>query len=149
MPIDAAALDAIARVYVAAMTSIRGRRVHRLLVRELGGYDRVFPVTMEDGASAVFAISDDGSAALCRSDGRGPSADVARWRRLSGATVTTAFDLLHDSLPIVSWTIWHPAFARLGGALTISAGDVASDDRAGFSDVLHLLSGPSRGGRGR
>jgi hypothetical protein len=31
MPIETATLDAIARTYVEPMTSIRGRRVHRLL----------------------------------------------------------------------------------------------------------------------
>jgi hypothetical protein len=34
MPIDADVLAAIAGAYVASMTSIRGRRVHRLLMRE-------------------------------------------------------------------------------------------------------------------
>lgn len=71
MPIDKATLDAIARTYVAAMTSIRGRRVHRLLMREFVRFDQVLPAVGEDGTPALLALADDGRAAICRTDGHG------------------------------------------------------------------------------
>ncbi len=136
MPIEEAVLDATARAYVAAMTSIRGRRVHRLLMRELSRFDHVLPVTAEDGAPALLALGEHGSVAVCRTDGRGGAVAVAEWARLEGATVTISYDLTRDSLPIVSWTIWHPSFARVAGALTISGADSSRTDHDRITDVL-------------
>ncbi|MEQ1501145.1 MAG: hypothetical protein ABMB14_02895, partial [Myxococcota bacterium] len=123
MAVDAARLDQLARGYAAAMTSIRGRRVHRLVVRAFATYDHVVAATAEDGSPALLALADDGRVAVCRTDGRGPTAVIAAWARLDGATVTTAYDLLRDSLPVVRWEVWHPAFARGAGALTIGPAD--------------------------
>jgi hypothetical protein len=39
------------------MTSIRSRRVQRLVLRELSGYDHVPCVTAEDGAPALRLIT--------------------------------------------------------------------------------------------
>lgn len=139
MPIDKQALEATVRAYVESMSSIRGRRVHRLLMRELSRFDHVLPVTAEDGAPALLALGEDGSVSLCRTDGRGPAAAVAEWGRLEGATVTISYDLLKDSLPIVSWTIWHPSFARVAGTLTISGADVPRPDHKRMTDVLRRL----------
>ena len=49
MPIETATLDAMVRAYVSTMTSIRGRRIHRLLMREFARFDDVLPATAEDG----------------------------------------------------------------------------------------------------
>jgi len=136
---DKDTLDAIARTYVATMTSIRGRRVHRLLMREFARFDHVLAAVAENGTAALLALADDGSAAVCRTDGRGAAADVAQWARLDGATVTTAYDLLKDSLPIVSWTVWHPGFARVAGALTVSAVDLSPTDHSRIANVLRSL----------
>jgi hypothetical protein len=136
MPIDRDTLDAIARSYSATMTSIRGRRVYRLVMRELSRFDHVLPATAEDGTPALLALGADGSAAVCRTDGRGPAAPVATWSRLGGASVTTSYDLLKDSLPVVAWTVWHPGFAALGGAVTISAADVSPADRGRVATAL-------------
>lgn len=139
MPIDKQVLDATARAYVDTMTSIRGRRVHRLLMRELSRFDHVLKVTAEDGAPALLALGEDGSVSVCRTDGRGPAVAVAEWGRLEGATVTMSYDLLKDSLPIVSWTIWHPSFARVAGALTISGADLARTDHNRITGVLRKV----------
>src|SRR6476660_8930962 len=101
MPIEKETLDAIARTYVDTMTSIRGRRVHRLLMREFSRFDHVLRAVAEDGTPTLLAMADDGSAAVCRTDGRGAAATVAQWARLQGATVTMSYDLTKDSLPIV------------------------------------------------
>jgi hypothetical protein len=136
MPIDRDALAAIGRTYVAQMTSIRGRRVHRLIMRELARFDHVVPAVAEDGGATLFALGANGAAAVCRTDGRGPSAPMVELR-LEGATVTTAYDLLKDSLPILSWTIWHPSLDRVaGGALTIHATTLADADRARFAEAV-------------
>jgi hypothetical protein len=139
MPIDEALLDATARTYVEPMTSIRGRRVHRLLMRVFKRFDHVLPVTAEGGAPALLALAEDGSAAVCRSDGRGAAAAVSEWVRLEGATVTTFYDLARDSLPVVSWTISHPSFAAAAGTLTLSAADLAPTERDRIADVLRAF----------
>jgi hypothetical protein len=122
MPIDTKSLDTIAHDYVQAMTSIRGRRVHRLLMREFARFDHVLPALAEDGSRVLLALAADGRAALCRTDGTGAAAALSHWARLPGATLATRFDLTKDSLPVVGWTVWHPAFAQCGGTLTIAAG---------------------------
>jgi hypothetical protein len=132
-------LEATARVYVKSMTSIRSRRVHRLLMREFSRFKDVFLVTAEDGTRAVLGLDETGKVAVCRTDGRGAAAGLAEWARLDGATVTIAYDLLKDSLPIVSWTLWHPSFAHVAGALTISSADVTSTDHARVTNLLRSL----------
>ena len=111
MPIDAKTLAAIADIDVQAMTSIRGRRVHRLLVREFTRIDRLLAAAAEDGTPAPLVLADDGREALCHTDGRGAAAAIAEWARPTGATVSTSYDLLKDSLPILGWTLSHPAWA--------------------------------------
>jgi len=139
MPIEKATLDAIARTYVEPMTSIRGRRVHRLLARTFARFDHVLRVVAEDGTPALLALADAGDAALCRTDGRGPAAAIAEWTRLQGATVTTSYDLLKDSLPILQWAIWHPGFAGIAGRLTISGADLSQAEQSQVAEVLRKL----------
>jgi hypothetical protein len=139
MPIDKEALASIARVYVQPMTSIRGRRVVRLLAREFSRFDHVLAVVTEDGSAALLALSVDGRAAICCTDGRGASADIVEVCRLHEATVTTSYDLLKDSLPIVSWTLWHPGFARIAGPLTIAGADLSPLDRSHIADVMRWI----------
>jgi hypothetical protein len=141
MPIDEEILDGTVRTYVDTMSTIRGRRVHRLLMREFSRFDHVLPVTAEDGSPALVALGEDGSVAVCRTDGRGAAVAVAEWGRLEGATVTTSYDLMKDSLPIVSWTIWHPSFARVTGTLTVSGADFSRTEYKGITDVLRALGG--------
>ena len=57
------------------------------------------------------------------------------------ATVTTSYDLMKDSLPIVSCTIWHPSFVRVAGTLTISGADVRRADHERITDLLRTLGG--------
>jgi len=139
MPIAKTTLDATARAYVGTMTSIRGRRVHRLLMREFACFDHVLAVVAEDGTSALLALAEDGRAAVCRTDGRGATAAVSEWARLAGATVSTSCDLTKDSLPVVSWTIWHPGFARVAGALTISAAGLSPANQGRIAGALRIL----------
>jgi len=139
MPIDKPTLDAIARAYVIGMSSIRGRRVHRLLVREWVHYDRVLRATVEGGAVVLLALGEDGGAAVCRTDGRGTAVTIEAWARLDGARVSTSFDLSKDSLPVLGWTVSHPGFARVGGALMIHAADLPPGEHKQVIDVLRRL----------
>jgi hypothetical protein len=139
MPIDKETLDSIARRYASTMTSIRGRRIRRLVMREFSRYDHVLDVVTEDGSAALLALSEGGGAAICQTDGRGVAVAIAAWERLEGATVTTSCDLTKDSLPTVGWTIWHPSFARAAGALTLSTNDLSLADRDRIAGVLRRL----------
>ncbi|MFD2473182.1 hypothetical protein [Amycolatopsis silviterrae] len=110
------------------MTSIRGRRVHRLVTRRMAGYDHVLPAVTADGAPALLALSADGRAAFCQTDGRGPSADVVTCGPTPGVTVTSAHDLTKDSLPVLSWTVRHPGLLDVAGPLTIVPGDTGETE---------------------
>jgi hypothetical protein len=132
MPVDKPVLDALARAYVAPMTSIRGRRVHRLLLREFARFDLVVAAAAEDGSPALLALAEDGRMAVCATDGRGAAAQVVELGRAAAAVVTTAYDLLKDSLPPVSWTIAAPAAATV----TIRAADIAPADRERLAALL-------------
>lgn len=101
MPIDAAALSALASAYTGNMTSIRGRRVQRLLKREFAGADFVLTAMLGSGAAAVLGLSASG-AALCATDGTGKQASVFKWLHGSAEGLETRFDLHKDSLPILA-----------------------------------------------
>jgi hypothetical protein len=128
MPIERATLAQIASAYTSAMTPIRGRRVHRLLMREFSRFAHVIPATTQDGSAALLALGEDGSAAVCRTDGRGAAAAIAEWPRLDGATLTVSYDLHKDSLPVVSWTLSHPGIASAAGTLTVAGDTLSSSD---------------------
>src|SRR5262245_45396088 len=147
MPIHKKTLDAIARTYVRSMTSIRGRRVHRLLMREFTRFDHVLPAAAEDGSPALLALAEDGRAAVCRTDGRGPEVAITELASLQGAAVTMSYDFLKDSLPIVSCTISHPGLAGVGGALKISGTDLSKTDHGAMTEVRQRLGATNSQGR--
>ena len=101
MAIDADALSSLASEYTKGMTSIRGRRVQRLLKREFAGAEYVLLVLLVSGMPAVLGLSASG-AALCATDGRGRQASVIKWLHGSEQGIETAFDLLKDSLPALA-----------------------------------------------
>jgi hypothetical protein len=102
MPIDPDTLSSLASEYAKGMTSIRGRRVQRLLKREFAGADEVAIVKAAAGAvpTAVFGFSATG-AALCATDGTGKHASVIKWLHGSRSALETRFDLWKDSLPVL------------------------------------------------
>lgn len=101
MPIDSQALSSLAADYAKGMTSIRGRRVQRLLKREFGGADQVFLVQADSDSQAVLGLSESG-AAWCATDGRGRHASVVKWRHGWTQALESRFDLLKDSLPLLA-----------------------------------------------
>jgi hypothetical protein len=100
MAIDPDILSSLASDYAKGMTTIRGRRVQRLLKREFSGAEHVLLVTLGSGARGVLGVSATG-AAFCATDGRGRHAAVSKWLHGSTQAVEFRFDLLKDSLPEV------------------------------------------------
>jgi hypothetical protein len=64
---------------------------------------------------------------------------IEAWARLDGVRVSTSFDLSKDSLPVLGWTVSHPGFARVGGALMIHAEDLAPTDLGRVTGALRRL----------
>ena len=58
MPIDPDTLASLASEYAKDMTSIRGRRVQRLLRREFAGAEYVLMVQLGPGVPAVLGLSE-------------------------------------------------------------------------------------------
>lgn len=100
MPIDPDALASLARDYAKGMTSIRGRRVQRLLRREFAGAAQVRLVRDGTGTAAILGFARS-SGAFCCTDGRGSHASVVRWRHGSTEALESRYGLLKDSLPLV------------------------------------------------
>jgi len=107
VPVDPDTLSSLATRYAQGMTSIRGRRVQRLLKREFAGADHVLMVHVGSGSPAVLGLSANG-AAFCATDGRGKHASVVKWLHGSTQTFETDFDLLKDALPALRTTLLPP-----------------------------------------
>ena len=129
MPIDKEALAALATKYTSTMTSIRGRRVHRLLMREFLRFDVVLPAAVGNGSPAMLALSKTASTALCHSDGRGKTVSIVEWTGSKDATSTTSYDLLKDSLPVVSRTVQKQGLRQVIGTLSVSGSGLSLGDR--------------------
>lgn len=123
MPVHADTLSSLASQYTLGMSSIRGRRVQRLLKREFAGADEVLLVKLRSGAPAVLGRSTTG-AAFCATDGRGRYAAVFKWLHDSARALETHFDLLKDSLPVLaSRSVLHAAGpGPVGGHLSAILG---------------------------
>jgi hypothetical protein len=94
-------LSALASAYSSSMTSIRGRRVQRLLTREFAGADQVMIVQLHSGGAAMLGVSSTG-AALCATNGKGNYASIYQWSHGADEAVEIRYDLLKDSLPILA-----------------------------------------------
>src|SRR5882724_5768675 len=123
MPIDPDTLSSFASEYAKGMTSIRGRRVQRLLKREFAGAEYVLLAQVGSGAAAVLGLSASG-AALCATDGTGRQASVVKWSHESPVALETNFDLYKDSLPVLSTNSTPLASLRTQVRLRLSAGTV-------------------------
>lgn len=139
MPIDPDTLSFLASDYAKGMTSIRGRRVQRLLKREFAGAEYVLMVQLASGATAVLGLSASG-AAFCATDGRGKQASVVKW--LHGATraLETHFDLLKDSLPVLDTKTSLLAGLGRRAHLYASVGSVPPQARTLASMALQALA---------
>lgn len=139
---DPDTLSWLASEYAKNMTSIRGRRVQRLLKREFAGAEFVLLAQVGSADAAVLGLS-PGGAAICATDGTGKQASVVKWTHGSAMALETHFDLHKDSLPVLrSESI---PLARLRGPvrLLVGADAVPSRARPLVSKVLQALHGRS------
>lgn len=101
MPIDAETLSQLALNYASTMTSIRGRRIVRLLKREFAGAGKVVVLNDAPGPHTVLGISESG-AAIWSTNGKGPTASIIKWLHGDPQAFEIKYDLLKDSLPVIS-----------------------------------------------
>ena len=140
MPINSDTLSSLASQYAQGMTSIRGRRVQRLLKREFAGAEHVLIVQVGSGAPAVLGFSATG-AAFCTTDGRGKHASVVKWLHGSAEALETHFDLLKDSLPVLGAKSLPLADLRRQAEVRVSEeGSIPPQARALLSMALQALA---------
>jgi hypothetical protein len=139
MPIDPDTLSSFASEYAKGMTSIRGRRVQRLLKREFAGADYVLLAQVGSGTAAVLGLSASG-AALCATDGTGRQASVVKWSHQSPVALETNFDLYKDSLPVLSTNSVPLASLRTQVRLHLPAGAVPPQAGPLATRVLQVLA---------
>jgi hypothetical protein len=139
MSIDPETLSSLASDYTKGMTSIRGRRVQRLLKREFAGAEHVLPMQVGSGAAAVLGLSAAG-AAFCATDGRGKHASVVKWLHGSTEAFETHFDLLKDSLPVLDTKALPLADLRRQTQVRVPARSVPPQARALVALALQALA---------
>ena len=139
MPINSDTLSSLASQYAQGMTSIRGRRVQRLLKREFAGADHVLIVQVGSAATAVLGLSATG-ATFCATDGRGKQATVVKWLHGLTEALETHFDLLKDSLPVLSAKSLPLADLRRQLRFASPRGSVPPEARALLTMALQVLA---------
>jgi len=139
MPIHPDTLSSLASEYAKNMTSIRGRRVQRLLTREFAGADHVLLAQLDTGAAAVLGLSPSG-AALCVTDGTGKQAPVVKWSHGSSAALEVYFDLHKDSLPVLGSNSLPLARLRERARLQVPANAVPPEAGPLVAKVLQALA---------
>lgn len=139
MPIDPDTLSSFAADYAKGMTSIRGRRVQRLIKREFAGAECVLVLQATSGAAAVLGLSPSG-AAFCATDGRGAQASVVKWLHGSIDGLDTQFDLLKDSLPALRTRTLPLAGLGRQAHLRVSADSVSHRVRALVPMAIQALA---------
>lgn len=80
-----------------SMTSIRGRRIQKLIKRE---YSNLANIRLIDHSEEKVGITGEGGNLIktCFSDGKGKYAIITTFNSESNEAVNDYFDLLHDSL---------------------------------------------------
>jgi len=121
MPVDRELLETTTCAYASTMTSIRGRRVVKLLLREFASFDMVLPATAPDGPALVLALDQSGRAAVCATDGKGPTVAIDRAESPQAETVRTKYDFLKDSLPVVGREALAPGLSIPSRAVFVAA----------------------------
>ena len=139
MPIDPDTLSSLASEYARDMTSIRGRRVQRLLKREFAGAGYVLLAQVGSGTVAVVGLSASG-AAFCATDGTGKQASVVKWLHGSSAALEVHFDLHKDSLPVLGSESVPLARLRTQTRLRVPTGNVPPQARDLVAKVLQVLA---------
>jgi hypothetical protein len=132
-------LASFATEYAKQMTSIRSRRVQRLLKREFAGAEYVLLAKYGSGPAAALGLSASG-AALCATDGTGRQASVVKWLHASTTALETHFDLHKDSLPALGSASLALAHLRTRARLHVPAPCVPSAALPLLAEVLQRLA---------
>ena len=138
MPIDPKSLSSLASAYTKGMTSIRGRRVQRLLEREFAGAEHVLLAQACSGP-VVLGLSPYG-AAICATDGKGKHVAVVKWAHGSTLAFETHFDLYKDSLPILGGDTLSIIQLRERTRLSVPAENIPPQAGALVAKVLRVLA---------
>ena len=139
MPINSDTLSSLASQYAQGMTSIRGRRVQRLIKREFAGAEHVLIVQVGSGTTAVLGLSATG-VAFCSTDGRGKHASVFKWLHGAMEALETQFDLLKDSLPVLGTKSLPLTDLRRQAEVRVSGGSVPPQARVLLAATLQALA---------
>ena len=139
MSIDPDMLSSIASEYAKGMTSIRSRRVQRLVKREFAGAQYVLLAEVGSGRAAVLGLSASGFA-LCATDGRGKQASIVKWSPGSSVALEVHFDLYKDSLPVLSTNAIPLAGLRTATRLRLPADNVPPEARSLATRMLQVLA---------
>jgi hypothetical protein len=102
MPIDIAKLEKYADGYVQNMTSIRGRRIRRLIIREFGQCNEVRIIETDKETNTFFGDLENGDAIKIKTNGRSKKVEVWFIKNGSNKIEVRHYDLLKDSLPLIS-----------------------------------------------
>jgi hypothetical protein len=104
MPIDIAKLEKYADEYIQNMTSIRGRRIRRLIIREFGQCNEVRIIETRKKINTFFGDFENGDTIKTETDGRGKKVEVCFTRNGNNKIEVRNYDLLKDSLPLIDKT---------------------------------------------
>ena len=101
MPIDVVKLEKYADEYIQNMTSIRGRRIRRLIMREFGQCSEVRIIETDKEIHTFFGDLENGDAIKIKTNGRGKKAAVCLIKNGNNKIEVRHYDLLKDSLPLI------------------------------------------------
>lgn len=139
MPIVPEKLEEFASEYAKDMTSIRGRRIQRLLKREFSGVEYILLAQIGEGTSTALGLSLS-TATICATNGRGKTVSVVHWSYGSAVAVEQQYDLLKDSLPAVTSQSISINVLRERTRLRVVAKAVPTKARPFVSQVLQALA---------
>ena len=94
-------LSRLADEYILGMTSIRGRRIKKLIIREYSDSDSV-TIEVKNGKKTIVSETRN-EKRICSTDGKGKYVDIMI-QDPNGISMIRRFDLLHDSLKLISET---------------------------------------------
>jgi hypothetical protein len=139
MPIATDSLSSFAIEYTKRMSSLRGRRVQRLIKREFGGAEFVLLAKSSAGEEAILGLSSSG-AAICITDGKGKQACVIKWAHQATVAYETRFDLHKDSLPVLGSDQLPIVLLREQTHIHVPAESVPPEAAALVAKVLEALA---------
>jgi hypothetical protein len=91
----------LASTYIQNMTSIRGRRIRKLIAREFGTCTMVKMTEQGDGPHEFAGELENGGSIKMRTNGKGKYVEVFLLGKNGDTIEIRKYDLLKDSLPLI------------------------------------------------